>query len=144
MNKFYLIISAVVIVVVIVGTIIFLMIDKTPTPAPESEIAKASAEFKAAKPGSDKFIKGRHHVANKLIPHLKIGMTTQEVESLLGKPDRILSDGSYWNYGLWYSQFISIRFDTNGKLIKMNACASPESDERDNPTGVYKLEPSSD
>jgi len=71
-------------------------------------------------------------------------MTTQEVESLLGKPDKITSDGSCWNYGLWYSQFISIRFDTNGKLIKMNACASPESDERDNPTGVYKLDPNSD
>lgn len=142
MNKFYLIILAFVIVVVIAGTIIFLMIDRTPSP--EAQIAKASAEFKAAKPGSEKFIKGRHHVANKLIPHLIIGMTTQEVESLLGKPDKITSDGSCWNYGLWYSQFISIRFDTNGKLIKMNACASPESDERDNPTGVYRLDPNSD
>jgi len=142
MNKLYLIIVAVVIVVVIAGTIIFLIIDRTPSP--EAEIAKASAEFKAAKPGSEKFIKGRHHVANKLIPHLIIGMTTQEVESLLGKPDKITSDGSCWNYGLWYSQFISIRFDTNGKLIKMNACASPESDERDNPTGVYRLDPNSD
>ena len=142
MNKFYLIIFAVVIVVVIAGTIIFLMIDRTPSP--EAQIAKASAEFKAAKPGSEKFIKGRHHVANKLIPHLIIGMTTQKVESLLGKPDKITSDGSCWNYGLWYSQFISIRFDTNGKLIKMDACASPESDERDNPTGVYKLDLNSD
>jgi len=45
MNKFYLIILAVVIVVVIAVTIIFLMIDRTPSP--EAEIAKASAEFKA-------------------------------------------------------------------------------------------------
>jgi hypothetical protein len=135
MNKVNLITLAVVIVVLITGTIIFLMSDGTLEP--EAEIAKASAEFKA-NPGF------RHHVANKLIPHLIIGMTTQEVESLLGKPDKITSDGSCWNYGLWYSQFISIRFDTNGKLIKMNACASPESDERDNPTGVYKLDPNSD
>ncbi|MHC4283837.1 MAG: hypothetical protein ACYSWZ_12810 [Planctomycetota bacterium] len=48
MKKFYLTIFAVVIVVVIAGTIIFLMIDRTPSPA--AEIAKASAEFKAAKP----------------------------------------------------------------------------------------------
>jgi hypothetical protein len=135
MKKFNLIIFAVIIVVVIVGTIIFLTIDRIPSP--EAEIAKASAEFKA-NPGF------RQHVANKLIPHLKIGMTTGEVESLLGKPDKISSDGSYWHYGLWYSQFISIRFDTNRKLIKMNACASPESDERDNPNGVYILEPNSD
>ena len=135
MNKFYLIIFAVVIVVVTAGTIIFLMIDRTPSP--EAEIAKASVEFKA-NPGF------RQHAASKLLPHLRIGMTTQEVESLLGKPDKITSDGSCWNYGLWYSQFISIRFDTNGKLIKMDACASPESDERDNPTGVYKLDLNSD
>lgn len=44
MNKFYLIIFPVVIVVFILGTIIFFMIDRTS--APESEISKASAEFK--------------------------------------------------------------------------------------------------
>jgi len=82
MNKVNPIILAVVIVVVTAGTIIFLLIDRTPSP--QAEIAKASAEFKAH-PGF------RQHVANKLIPHLKIGMTTGEVESLLGKPDKISS-----------------------------------------------------
>lgn len=137
MNKFYLIIFPVVIVVFILGTIIFFMIDRTS--APESEISKASAEFKA-NPGF------RQHVANKLIPHLKIGMSTNEVEILLGKPDNVreYGDSVLYEYGLFYSQFISIRFDTNGELIKMNACASPESDERDNPTGVYRLDPNSD
>jgi hypothetical protein len=142
MNKVHLSILGVVIILGIIGLIALLIRDNGPDV--ETEIAKASAEFKAAKPGSEKFIKGRHHVANKLIPHLIIGMTTHEVETLLGKPDKITSDGSCWNYGLWYSQFISIRFDTNGKLIKMNACASAESDERDNPTGVYRLDPNSD
>ena len=109
MNKLYLIIFAVVIVVVIAGTIIFLMIDRTPSP--EAEIAKASAEFKA-NPGF------RQHAASKLLPHLRIGMTTQEVESLLGKPNKKHDNDLLWDYTLGYSQFISVGFDPNGIVQK--------------------------
>jgi len=143
MNKIFLIIFGAMLIVCIMAALFFLK--KGVRTDKAIELAKASAEFKKTKPGSEGFINKRRHIANKLIPHLKIGMTTKEVESLLGEPDKISSDGSYsyWNYGLWYSQFISIWFDANGKLIKMNACASPQSDERANPTGVYTLEPNS-
>lgn len=112
MNKFYLIIFAVVIVVVIAGTIIFLMIDRTPSP--EAEIAKASAEFKA----NQNF---RSEPAKKLVPLLKIGMTTKDVEALLGKPNKKYDNDllwEYWEYTLDYSQFISVGFDPNGIVQK--------------------------
>jgi len=131
MKKVTLISLAILITVVITGVGVFFM--SGGSLESEADIGKASAEFKA-NPGF------RQHVANKLIPHLEIGMTTQEVENLLGKPDSISTDGIHWRYGLFYSQFIDISFDCNGKLVKMHACASAESDVRDNPTGIYKLE----
>lgn len=112
MNKLYLIIVAVVIVVATAGTIIFLMIDRTsPT---ESEIAKASAEFKA-----NQYF--RYEPAKKLVPLLKIGMTTKDVEALLGKPNKKYDNyllWEYWEYTLDYSQFISVGFDPNGIVQK--------------------------
>ncbi len=121
MNKFYLIIFAVVIVVVIAGTIIFLMIDRTPSP--EAQIAKASAEFKANPI--------RYGPAKKLIPHIKIGMTTQEVEALLGKPNKKHDNDLLWDYTLGYSQFISVGFDPNGIVQKFGgAYADMQSKEK--------------
>lgn len=79
MKKVILITLAVAIVVVISGVGVFLM--SGGASEAESEIAKASAEFKA-NPGF------RQHVANKLIPHLTIDMTTNEVEALLGNLTR--------------------------------------------------------
>jgi len=109
MNKFYLIIFAVVIVVVIAGTIIFLMIDRTPSP--EAQIAKASVEFKA-----NQYF--RYEPAKKLVPQLKIGMTTKDVEALLGKPNKKHDNDLLWDYTLGYSQFISVGFDPNGIVQK--------------------------
>jgi len=133
MNKFYLIIFAVVIVVVIAGTIIFLMIDRTPSPA--AEIAKASAEFKANPI--------RYGPAKKLIPHIKIGMTTQEVEALLGKPNKKFDDGLYWKYILYYSSTLDVKFDTHGRVLQIEAWTLPD-DESDKYSGYYKLDPNSD
>jgi len=79
MGKLILIILATVIILIISGVGILLMRNSTPELDPE--IAKASAEFKAD-------LNFRTEPAIKLIPHLKIGMTTQEVETLLGKPNR--------------------------------------------------------
>ena len=109
MNKLYLIIFTVVIVVVIAVTIIYLMIDRTPSPA--AEIAKASAEFKA----NQNF---RSEPAKKLVPLLKIGMTTKDVETLLGKPNKKHDNDLLWHYTLGYSQFISVGFDPNGIVQK--------------------------
>jgi hypothetical protein len=123
MNKVNPIILAVLIVVVIAGTIIFLMIDRTPPQ--EAEIAKASAEFKA-NPGF------RQLAASKLVPHLRIGMTTNEVENLLGKPDNVREhgDGVLYEYGLFYSLFINVQFDSNGKVQEIEACAPGLGDGR--------------
>ena len=134
MNKFYLIIFAVVIVVVIAGTIIFLMIDRTPSP--EAQIAKASAEFKE----NQNF---RSEPAKKLVPQLKIGMTTTDVEALLGKPNKKYRNDLRWNYILDYSLFINVQFDSNGKVQKIVACApglGDESADGNKPSGNYKLE----
>jgi len=134
MNKFYLIMLAVVIVVVIAGTIIFLMIDRTPSPA--AEIAKASAEFKA----NQNF---RSEPAKKLVPLLKIGMTTKDVEALLGKPNKKYRNDLRWNYILDYSLFINVQFDSNGKVEKIVACVpglGGESADGNKPSGHYKLE----
>jgi hypothetical protein len=109
MNKVNLIILAVVIVVIITGIIIFLM--SHGTLEPEEEIAKASAEFKAS-PGF------RHEPAKKLVPQLKIGMTTQDVEALLGTPNKKSDNDLLWWYTLDYSQFISVGFDPNGIVQK--------------------------
>ncbi len=136
MNKVKLIILALVIVVVIAGTIIFLMSDSGANL--EREVAKASAEFKA-NPGF------RQHAASKLVPHLRIGMTTNEVENLLGKPDNVREhgDGVLYEYGLFYSLFINVQFDSNGKVQKIVACApglGGESADGNKPSGYYKLE----
>ncbi len=109
MNKVNLIILVVVIVVVITGISIFLMRDGTLDP--EEEIAKASAEFKA----NQNF---RSEPAKKLVPQLKIGMTTQEVAALLGTPNKKYENGLLWHYTLGYSQFISVGFDPNGIVQK--------------------------
>ncbi|MHC4083675.1 MAG: hypothetical protein ACYSWZ_03030 [Planctomycetota bacterium] len=138
MNKFYLIIFAVVIVVVIAITTIFLMIDRTPSP--QAQIVKASAEFKA----NQNF---RSEPAKKLVPQLIIGMTTKDVEALLGKPNKKYDNDLRWNYILDYSLFIDVQFDSNGKVQKIVACApglGGESADGNKPSGYYKLEPNSD
>jgi len=109
MNKVNLIILVVVIVVVITGISIFLMRDSRREPV--ADIAKASAEFKA----NQNF---RSEPAKKLVPQLKIGMTTQEVEALLGTPNKKYEDGLLWHYTLGYSDFISVGFDPNGIVQK--------------------------
>lgn len=132
MNKVTLIILVVVIIITISVLGILLMRNSEPELNPE--ITKASTEFKA-NPGF------RQHVAKKLIPHLKIGMTTQEVEALLGEPDRKSEDGLFWKYTLFYSQFIDIRFDDNLKVREIEGCVPTQSDERNKPSGHFKVGP---
>jgi len=136
MNKLHLKIVVVIIVLGIIGLIALFMKGNGQDSA--REIAKASAEFKA-NPGF------RQDTASKLVPHLKIGMTTDEVESLLGKPDneREYGEGMLHEYGVFYSQFIDIRFDSNGQVEEVIACApglGDESVDGNKPSGYYKLE----
>ncbi len=128
MNKFCLITLGVVIILGIIGLTIFLMGDNRPEL--EREIAKASAEFKAQM--------FRTEPAKKLVPLLKIGMTTREVEGLLGKPNKKADNDLFWNYVLDYSLFLDVRFDSNGKVAEITACApglGDESSDKDKPSG---------
>jgi outer membrane protein assembly factor BamE (lipoprotein component of BamABCDE complex) len=109
MKKVILIIIALLIVVGVAGLAAFLMIDRRQGPV--ATIAKASAEFKA----NQNF---RYEPAKKLVPQLKIGMTTQDVEALLGKPNKKHDNDLLWHYTLGYSQFISVGFDPNGIVQK--------------------------
>lgn len=136
MNKVHLSILGVVIILAIIGLIALLTTDNGAHL--EREIARASADFKA----DQNF---RAEPAKKLIPYLEIGMTMEEVETLLGKPNRKQeSDGClFWFYILGYSHFLDVQFDPNGKVQEIEACApglGGESIDANKPSGYYKLE----
>jgi hypothetical protein len=103
------------------------------------EISAAVAEFKA-NPGF------RQKVANKVLPHVKAGMTQQEVKCILGKPDQIQksAEGVRWQYSLFYSMFIDIQFNHEGTLIGLDACADAATDTRAEGSGVYHVGPQGD
>jgi len=109
MNKFHLITVGIIISLGIIGAVI--LSTRAKRPDLSREIAKASAEFKA----DQNF---RYEPSKKLVSHLKIGMTKQDVEALLGKPNKKYDNDLLWHYTLGYSQFISIGFDPNGIVQK--------------------------
>lgn len=49
----------------------------------------------------------------------------------MGKPDNVreYGDGVLYEYGLFYSLFINVQFDSNGKVQKIVACAPSLGDE---------------
>ena len=108
-NKSWLISLGVVLILGIIVLVVFLMSDSGADL--EREVAKASAEFKA-----NQYF--RYEPAKILVPQLKIGMTTKDVEALLGKPNKKHDNDLLWHYTLGYSQFISVGFDANGIVQK--------------------------
>ena len=58
-----------------------------------------------------------------LLALLKQGMSQNEVKEILGQPSSISTNdiGVYWNYGLFYSQFIEIQFNEDGVVEKVNS-----------------------
>jgi hypothetical protein len=102
----------------------------------KSEIQKASEKFKKS-PGF------RTEPAKVLVPLLKIGMTTGEIESLLGKPDnkKVSDESTFWMYSLFYSQFIDVQFDPDNKVRKIQACAPGLGNDQ---SGSYLLEKNND
>lgn len=133
MSKFYLVVLGAAITLVVVGYIVLSM--RGSASDLEEEIAEASAKFKA-----EQYF--RAEPAKKLVPQLKIGMTAKEVGALLGEPNRKRHNGSLWAYALDYSQFIDIRFDADGRVEEVVACAPglvPESSDPNKPSGAYRL-----
>ena len=77
-----------------------------------AELAQASTNFKA-NPGF------RQEAAKKLIPLIKQGMNTNEVKALLGPPSSITENGQSWDYVLFYSQVLFVKYDTNNLVEKI-------------------------
>jgi hypothetical protein len=130
MKKIYIYISVILLTFCVVGIVTFFPQNKHMNIS--NEITKISQDFKTNY-GS------RKEAAVKLVPYIKIGMTKNEVETILGKPNRINdSDGFiYWFYSLDYSQFIGILFDSEGKVVKIEA-STPGLES--NSSGHYKIE----
>ncbi len=78
-----------------------------------SEIVQLGKEFQEKK--------GPFHdpaTAKKLAPHLKVGMSKQQIESLLGKPDEQSGNGNEeYYYHLSLSTYIAVRFYKDDKVI---------------------------
>jgi hypothetical protein len=114
MSKSWLISLGVLLILGIIGLIALLIRDNGADV--EREIAKASAEFKA----DQNF---RVEPAKKLVPYLKNGMTTEEVETLLGEPDS-KAEGEYYariSYIVGRSNMITVFLDENEKVIHVES-----------------------
>ncbi len=78
----------------------------------QSEIDFASAEFK-----SKRDLALRPREAQLLYPEIRIGLTKDQIRSLLGEPDEKLSSSDAWFYTVGYSQYFSVDF-TNDLVQK--------------------------
>jgi len=82
-------------------------------------IAKAIHEFQTKSRAEDNYA-----VPRKLLPLLKLGLSKDEVKEILGEPRKITTGeqgGSYWSYGLFYSMFIDVEFNREGKLVEVQS-----------------------
>jgi hypothetical protein len=61
----------------------------------------------------------RTQAAQKLLPFLKPGMDKHQIEEILGKPSRGLYSEPSWFYVLFYSQFIDVYFDEEGRVTRV-------------------------
>jgi len=82
--------------------------------AESTEISAAIVDFQTKSRAADDY-----KTARKLLPLIKVGMTPQEVRAILGEPGRLQEDGRSWFYGLFYSQFIVVRFDSDEQVEKV-------------------------
>ncbi len=57
-----------------------------------------------------------YRIARKLLLLIKEGMTRNEIRDILGEPSRLHGGGRHWYYGLFYSQFIEVRFNEVDKV----------------------------
>ena len=58
----------------------------------------------------------REEPARKLLPMIKRGMPSQEVEAMLGRPSE-----TFWDYSLFYSSSLAIRFDSDGGFVDLSS-----------------------
>jgi len=72
---------------------------------------EASAAFKE-KGNSD-----RRELARRLLPAIKKGLQRDQVSGILGSPDKQMENGQVWTYVLWYSSYLSVEFDADGRVV---------------------------
>jgi hypothetical protein len=80
--------------------------------AESARLLQTSTEFKAS-PGF------REASAQKILPHLKSGMSAEEIVRLLGEPTEKKSDGALWRYSVFYSKTIDVYFSPQARVEKV-------------------------
>ena len=78
-----------------------------------AELARLTADFRAWRGD-------RVTLAEKLAPHLSVGMSKAEVSRMLGKPTRNASGGAVWVYTVFWSRRIDLYFDSTGRLERIH------------------------
>lgn len=78
------------------------------------ELLESIAAFQA----SPRYVED-YKTARTLLPLIKVGMTPQEVKAILGEPSQAHSSDESWYYGLFYSQYIVVRFGADGEVDKV-------------------------
>ena len=77
---------------------------------PLLEVTQVSKEFKSN-------VGNRDAQAKILMPYLKVGMSKENVESLLGESDYKTGSGKYFHYSLGRSNVLSVYFDEQEKMF---------------------------
>lgn len=113
MSKYRIIITAGIILFCICIFGIF-MVNSNNKHNPLLEITQASKEFKLN-------VGNRDAQAKILMPYLKVGMSKENVESLLGESDYKTDSGKHFVYSISRSIMLSVYFDEQGKLFHIDA-----------------------
>lgn len=77
---------------------------------------KAEPEVEMAKEEFKKQPYNRQRAAKKLVPLIKTGLSTQDVEEMLGSPNETL-----WIYPLFYSSTLTVRFDSTDRVKNISS-----------------------
>lgn len=78
-----------------------------------AQLQEISSEFRA----NPMF---RESSAQRILPYLAKGMTAEEIVTLLGEPTDKSSDGSFWQYSVFYSKAIDVYFNFQGTVERID------------------------
>lgn len=88
-----------------------------------ARLLQTPTEFKAS-PGF------REASAQRILPHLKGGMTAEEVVRLLGEPTEKKSDGALGRYSVFYSKTIDVYFSRQARVEKVVSVGIDDAEKR--------------
>jgi len=87
-------------------------------PSPASRGSTTASAIAAFRDAREKGIVKRQ-VAEKVAALLKKDMSREEVQAILGNPDRKAIKGKHWLYTLNYGSFLSVSFGEDGKMTEV-------------------------